>query len=305
MAIFNQKLFVSRILQKIISNRVSNVSLALDLWKAMPLRMRWRLRQKALRMSDVINKLSQERLSRCQTVFKQYVIEGKQMKKRGVYLMASKFETILRKYFQRYHRQAIALKKENQMEMVGKIFENIRAKAKENMGVMMEAPAEWPRKARKLNLLNDYLRKRLANFMQVWQKNANAISYCNKIVDEKKIRVLENLNQLLLKEDVHKTRKIIEILDKNRRIHNLQVNFLKKLCEGQAGKLLKSFMIWKSMPEVKNKERIMNATTFATNLSQLLKKNLKETLSVFQGFRKEGMEKRYQGVNRLVASKCS
>lgn len=45
-------------------------------------------------------------------------------------------------------------------------------------------------------------------------------------------------------------------------------------------------MIWKSMPEVKNKERIINATNFSNNLNQMLKRNLKNTLSAFQRFRK-------------------
>lgn len=57
MRIFNQKLFVYRILQKILSNRVANATQAFGLWKAMPLRMRWRLRQKVLKMNSVLRQL--------------------------------------------------------------------------------------------------------------------------------------------------------------------------------------------------------------------------------------------------------
>lgn len=57
LTIFNQKMFVLKILQKILSNRSENVRLALDFWKAMPMRMRWVLRQKAIKMTDTIKKL--------------------------------------------------------------------------------------------------------------------------------------------------------------------------------------------------------------------------------------------------------
>jgi len=33
----------------------------------------------------------------------------------------------------------------------------------------------------------------------------------------------------------------------------LQTNFLKKLCESQAGKVVKAMMIWKGLPVPKNK----------------------------------------------------
>lgn len=97
---------------------------------------------------------------------------------------------------------------------------------------------------------------------------------------------------------------MIEQIDKVRRIHNLQVNFLKKLCDGQAGKLQKGFMIWRTMPQVKDKVKINTATTFATNLSQILVKNLKYSIKVFQANRKLGVDKRYQSIYRLVSNKC-
>jgi hypothetical protein len=169
----------------------------------------------------------------------------------------------------------------------------------------MKGTPEWPLKGRFIEKLDGYLKNRVKSFFLTWNSNAKALTLCNKIVDEKKKRVLENLNQLLIKGDFYRTRKTIEAIDKTRRIHNLQLNFLKKLCEGQAGKILKGFMIWKSMPAVQNKEKIMNATTFSSNLHQLLMKNLKFPLKIFQHYRKMGAEKRYQGMNRLVASKCS
>jgi hypothetical protein len=70
MQIFNKKRFLANALIKIATNRAANVSLALNNWKAMPLRMRWALRQKIITMSDTIKALQNERLSTCNNIFK-------------------------------------------------------------------------------------------------------------------------------------------------------------------------------------------------------------------------------------------
>ena len=57
MIIFHKDLFVTNILKKIVSNRASNAQLAINYWKTMPLRMRWNMRQKALKLSDTLRNL--------------------------------------------------------------------------------------------------------------------------------------------------------------------------------------------------------------------------------------------------------
>ena len=63
MKIFHKDLFVSNVLKKIVSNRASNVELSINNWKIMPLRMRWNLRQKVIRLSDTIRDLKIQRLT--------------------------------------------------------------------------------------------------------------------------------------------------------------------------------------------------------------------------------------------------
>jgi hypothetical protein len=130
--IFNKRLFVMSVLQKIVSNRASNIGLALDFWKAMPLRMRWKLRQKIIKMSDTIQKLSIDRLNACQNEFINCLVVGKTKKKKGVYIMANQFETVVRKNFRKYHGNALKLKQSHQNDIVDKIFESIRLKSQDN-----------------------------------------------------------------------------------------------------------------------------------------------------------------------------
>jgi len=49
--IFKKENFVGKVLQKIVTNRANNVQSAINQWKTMPLRMRWNLRQKIIKMS--------------------------------------------------------------------------------------------------------------------------------------------------------------------------------------------------------------------------------------------------------------
>jgi hypothetical protein len=196
------------------------------------------------------------------------------------------------------------LKQDHKTRSVIKIFETIRTQSKINFDPMITATREWPQKQRHFLKLNEHLMKRLKDYFTSWQKNAEAMKYCNKIMDEKKKRVLQNISKLLLQQDVNTTRKTIESFDRNRRIHNLQINFLRKLCDGKIGKMHGIFTLWKGLPEPNNKARIINATTFASNLSEMLKRNLKFTLKVLSRERRKGQERKYQGVSRLVAIKC-
>lgn len=51
--------------------------------------------------------------------------------------MACKFEMLARKFFQKYHKNVVALKLEQKIQIVSKMFENMRRKTKENMSIMI------------------------------------------------------------------------------------------------------------------------------------------------------------------------
>ena len=47
---------------------------------------------------------------------------GNFKKKKGVYVMANKFETCMRKYFKKYHQRAISLKEDDKLKKVSNLF---------------------------------------------------------------------------------------------------------------------------------------------------------------------------------------
>jgi hypothetical protein len=49
------------------------------------------------------------------------------------------------------------------------------------------------------------------------------------------------------------TKKAIGLFKKHATIQDIQLQFLRRLCDTQAGKVVKAMMIWKNLPEQKNK----------------------------------------------------
>ena len=85
----------------------------------------------------------------------------------------------------------------------------------------------------------------------------------------------------------------------------LQTNFLKRLCESQAGKVVKAMMIWKGLPQPKNKERIARATKFESMMAKIAMKNLRKTFNIYKDAQYFGNEKKKVAIRQLVSISCS
>lgn len=85
----------------------------------------------------------------------------------------------------------------------------------------------------------------------------------------------------------------------------LQTNFLRKLCDTQAGKTQKAFMIWKNLPKITNKDLITRATKFEKNLSSFASKLLRTTVSRFKDDHYFGNDRKKMAIRKLVARSCT
>lgn len=103
---------------------------------------------------------------------------------------------------------------------------------------------------------------KLQQTLKFWHNISKNLSFYQQIKNEKKKRFLCLLSDLYSKNQDINTKKMILAFDKNSTIIQLQINFLKKLCDGQAGKALKAIMIWKTLPKAKNKHLVAKATKF-------------------------------------------
>lgn len=61
--IFNKRLFIDKVLRKIVLNYTENVKISYNAWKSMPLRMRWKLRTKVINFQNNLISFMNKRLN--------------------------------------------------------------------------------------------------------------------------------------------------------------------------------------------------------------------------------------------------
>jgi hypothetical protein len=123
--------------------------------------MRWKLRTKSIALFDQLTYLMNRRLLYCHSSFKTSQVASQLKKKKGVYVMACKFEMMIRNYFLRYRKNVGIRKQNDQIKSVSKIFERMNVKTTESLKTVFLAPPEWPKKAQKFVMLNEKLKKRV------------------------------------------------------------------------------------------------------------------------------------------------
>lgn len=101
--------------------------------------------------------------------------------------------------------------------------------------------------------MNSKANERLQQAFKLWFNTAKSLTYLNRVKLEQKKAPLIIIEALLTKNQKEETKKCIGMFNKNTKIIMLQTNFLRKLCDTQAGKTQKALMIWKNLPKPKNK----------------------------------------------------
>jgi hypothetical protein len=124
-----------------------------------------------------------QRLSFCNSELKSSLIAAKLKQKKAVYIMACKYEQVLKKYFHTYQFNVGIKKEDDKIVKVSKLFEIMKQREKINFQDIYESPPIWPKKAANFVKLNDLVKKRLLDFFQSWRKNANALKFYNSIKD--------------------------------------------------------------------------------------------------------------------------
>jgi hypothetical protein len=89
----------------------------------MPLRIRWKLRSKVITLQEKLTYLMNQRLSFCNSELKSSLIAAKLKQKKAVYIMACKYEQVLKKYFHTYQFNVGIKKEDDKIVKVSKLFE--------------------------------------------------------------------------------------------------------------------------------------------------------------------------------------
>jgi hypothetical protein len=104
--------------------------------------------------------------------------------------------------------------------------------------------------------LNEYLKRRLQDYLHAWHKNTKALHYFATIKDEKKKRCLQMFVKVMTGFQNRNAKDSIHSFKKNYNLRKAKMHILKKMCDSQVIKVSKSFGSWKNLPPATNKLKV-------------------------------------------------
>jgi hypothetical protein len=118
--------------------------------------------------------------------------------------------------------------------------------------------------------------------------------------DQQKTSVLKVLANLLNNGKTAQIREAINKFRLNRRITEIQRNFLKRLLMSKAGLVVIGFKKWQGLPEKKDMSAFIKASKFEKGLSNFVDRTLKRSFGAFKNELDEGQAFKKRAVIQLI-----
>jgi len=118
--------------------------------------------------------------------------------------------------------------------------------------------------------------------------------------NQQKGEVLKVLNGLLNNGKTAQIRDAISKFRTNRRIIEIQRNFLKRLLMSKAGLVVVGFRKWQGLPEKKDNAAYLKASRFEKGLSNFVERTLKRSFGAFRNELDEGQAFKKRAVIQLI-----
>ena len=118
--------------------------------------------------------------------------------------------------------------------------------------------------------------------------------------NQQKGEVLKVLNGLLNNGKTAQIRDAISKFRTNRRIIEIQRNFLKRLLMSKAGLVVVGFRKWAALPEKKDNAAYLKASRFEKGLSNFVERTLKRSFGAFRNELDEDTQKRDVEIFNLI-----
>ncbi len=112
--------------------------------------------------------------------------------------------------------------------------------------------------------------------------------------------VLKVLDGLLKNSKTAKIREALQKFRINRRVTEIQRNFLKRLLMSKAGLVVIAFRKMQSLPEKVNMEAFKKASKFEKGLSNFAQRTLKRALDSFRNEFEDGQAQKKRAVIQLI-----
>ena len=122
----------------------------------------------------------------------------------------------------------------------------------------------------------------------------------DSVGQKQKEMLLKVLDGLVKNSKIGQIREALSKFRTNRRITEIQRNFLKRLLMSKAGMVIIAFRKMQSLPEKKNNEAFKKATKFEKGLIAFAQRTLKRALDSFKSEYEEGQAQKKRAVIQLI-----
>ncbi|MBL2498031.1 hypothetical protein ELJ53_29785, partial [Klebsiella pneumoniae] len=144
------------------------------------------------------------------------------------------------------------------------------------------------------------LSSNLSDTYKRWREINNIDKIRERLSNSQKEQMLKVLDQLLHSSKQLQVREIMQKFIWNRRVTEIQRNFLKRLLMSKAGLVVIAFRKIQTLPERKDNTAFLKASKFEKGLATFAERTLKRALGAFRSEYEEGQAAKKRAVIQLI-----
>ena len=144
------------------------------------------------------------------------------------------------------------------------------------------------------------LTSNISDTLRRWREINNIDKIRERLSNSQKEQMLKVLDQLLQSSRQHQVREIIHKFRLNRKVTEIQRNFLKRLLMSKAGLVVIAFRKIQTLPERRYSENYVKATKFEKGLSLFVEKTLRGSFVPFKNEYEEAQAYKKRAVIQLI-----
>jgi hypothetical protein len=188
----------------------------------------------------------------------------------------------------------------NECRLVSSVFSSLNFAIKSVSDIAFVDNKDTAIKEKALIQLFKNMSSNMGDCFKRWRDVNNIEKLRERMGDEQKKNTLKVLNNLLNNGKTAQIRDAINKFRLNRRITEIQRNFLKRLLMSKAGLVVIGFKKWQGLPERKDNAAFLKATRFEKGLTAFVDRTLKRSFGAFKNELEEGQAFKKRAVIQLI-----
>ena len=268
--------------------------------QALPERKDGELYAKANKFEKGLNNFVTRTMKRSWAAFRNEFDEGQAFKKRAVIQLINVTAGGQKKMYGRWHSITEKTRQMKECRLIMTLFGTLNNSIKSVIDNAFIENRETQLKEKALLQLFRNLTGNMSECFKRWRE-ANKVAKIEQAMDDKeKTALLKMLEGLLKNGRIARVREVIEKFKQNRKITDIQRNFLKRLLMSKAGLVVVAFRKMQALPERKDGELYAKANKFEKGLNNFVTRTMKRSWAAFRNEFDEGQAFKKRAVIQLI-----